>query len=557
MSMTRRTAMKVMVGMVPAVGGTLSRPLAAGARQAASRSARTIATGPFQPTWQSLVGQYRCPEWFRDAKFGIWAHWSAQCVPEQGDWYARHMYIQGDAKYDFHVRTYGHPSKVGFMELDHRWKAERWEPERLMDLYVRAGAKYFVSLANHHDNFDAYDSKHHAWNSVRIGPKRDIVGTWATLARARGLRFGVSNHSAHSWHWLQTAYGYDGEGPLAGVRYDAHRLTKADGRGTWWDGLDPQELYTGRNIVMPDGVTSAKAVAEWHEKNDRPWTEAPPAMNPAFVEKWFLRCQDLVDSYRPDLVYFDNIGELPLGQAGLDIAAHIYNRGVSGGTTDAVVNVKGMDEARRPGLVEDYERGASDVIQAAPWQTDTCIGEWHYKRSLFDEHRYKTVGQVVHTLVNVVSKNGNLLLSVPLRGDGSIDDDEAAFLDGMAAWMRVHGEAIFGTRPWKVSGEGPTKSAAGMFNEGKVTYSAQDVRFTTKGGTLYAFLLGWPADRRALIASLATTSAWLDGKRVADVSLLGHAGRIEWSQTERGLAVSLPDTAPSTDAVALRITGLL
>jgi alpha-L-fucosidase len=308
---------------------------------------------------------------------------------------------------------------------------------------------------------------------------------------------------------------------------------------------------------MPDGVTSAKAVAEWHEKNDRPWTEAPPAMNPAFVEKWFLRCQDLVDSYRPDLVYFDNIGELPLGQAGLDIAAHIYNRGVSGGTTDAVVNVKGMDEARRPGLVEDYERGASDVIQAAPWQTDTCIGEWHYKRSLFDEHRYKTVGQVVHTLVNVVSKNGNLLLSVPLRGDGSIDDDEAAFLDGMAAWMRVHGEAIFGTRPWKVSGEGPTKSAAGMFNEGKVTYSAQDVRFTTKGGTLYAFLLGWPADRRALIASLATTSAWLDGKRVADVSLLGHAGRIEWSQTERGLAVSLPDTAPSTDAVALRISGLL
>jgi alpha-L-fucosidase len=557
MSMTRRTAMKVMVGMVPAVGGTLSRPLAAGARQAASRSARTIATGPFQPTWQSLVGQYRCPEWFRDAKFGIWAHWSAQCVPEQGDWYARHMYIQGDAKYDFHVRTYGHPSKVGFMELDHRWKAERWEPERLMDLYVRAGAKYFVSLANHHDNFDAYDSKHHAWNSVRIGPKRDIVGTWATLARARGLRFGVSNHSAHSWHWLQTAYGYDGEGPLAGVRYDAHRLTKADGRGTWWDGLDPQELYTGRNIVMPDGVTSAKAVAEWHEKNDRPWTEAPPAMNPAFVEKWFLRCQDLVDSYRPDLVYFDNIGELPLGQAGLDIAAHIYNRGVSGGTTDAVVNVKGMDEARRPGLVEDYERGASDVIQAAPWQTDTCIGEWHYKRSLFDEHRYKTVGQVVHTLVNVVSKNGNLLLSVPLRGDGSIDEDEAAFLDGMAAWMRVHGEAIFGTRPWKVSGEGPTKSAAGMFNEGTVTYSARDVRFTTKGGTLYAFLLGWPADRRALIASLATTSAWLDGKRVADVSLLGHAGRIEWSQTERGLAVSLPDTAPSTDAVALRITGLL
>jgi alpha-L-fucosidase len=169
---------------------------------------------------------------------GSGPHWSAQCVPEQGDWYGRIMYMQGSPQYEYHLKTYGHPSKFGFMEIDNLWKAERWEPEKLMALYKRAGAKYFFALANHHDNFDTYDSKYHAWNSVNIGPKKDIIGTWAKVARAEGLRFGVSNHSAHAWHWFQVAYGYDAEGPLAGARYDAARLTKADCKGKWWEGLD-------------------------------------------------------------------------------------------------------------------------------------------------------------------------------------------------------------------------------------------------------------------------------------------------------------------------------
>jgi alpha-L-fucosidase len=170
-------------------------------------AAANAAPATFAPTWASLVENYRAPEWFRDAKFGIWAHWSAQCVPEMGDWYARNMYRQGQWQYEHHLKTYGHPTQVGFMEMQNRWKADAWEPEALMALYEKAGAKYFVALANHHDNFDAYDSKYHGWNSVRVGPKRDIVGTWAKAARAKGLRFGVSNHSAHAWHWLQTAYG--------------------------------------------------------------------------------------------------------------------------------------------------------------------------------------------------------------------------------------------------------------------------------------------------------------------------------------------------------------
>ena len=547
-----------------AASASLAAPLLSSPSLAAPPVAGpAIAPGPFQPTWESLVKNYRAPDWFRDAKFGIWAHWSAQCVPEQGDWYARRMYLQGDKDYDFHVRTYGHPSKFGFMELDNLWHAEHWEPEKLMQLYVRAGAKYFVALANHHDNFDAYNSQHHAWNSVRVGPQRDIVGTWARTARAAGLRFGVSNHSAHAWHWFQSAYGYDGEGPLAGVRYDAATLTAADGRGKWWDGLDPQELYTGPNLKMPDGLTSAQAVHDWHEHHDRLWHEEPPPNNPGFVAQWFLRCQDLIDQYQPDLVYFDN-EELPLGQAGLDIAAHYYNANLqwTGGRLDAVLNAKKLSAAHARGVVEDIERGVARGLRPEPWQTDTCIGGWHYERSLFDHHQYKTVGQVVLMLADIVSKNGNLLLSIPVRGDGTIDADEVAFLEGMARWMDVNAEAIFATRPWRIYGEGPSTEEtpeAGHFGGAKDVrskpYTAADVRFTTKEGSLYAILLGWPAEKKAVIKSLAVNSPTAAGRKVSGVALLGYPGRLEWQQDETGLRVRLPDTPPSDHAVTLKITG--
>ena len=213
------------------------------------------------------------------------------------------------------------------------------------------------------------------------------------------------------------------------MRYDAFKLTKADGKGKWWDGLDPQELYTGRNIVIPDGFTSAKAMLDWHNQHDRVWNENPPPMNPKFTETWFLRCRDLVDKYHPDLVYFDDIGQLPLGQAGLHIAAHYYNSNLArNGKLECVINVKGLNAARKPAVVEDYERGFADDIQPLPWQTDTCIGSWHYDISRFEKHTYKTVGQVARMLVDIVSKNGNLLLNIPVKGDGTIDDDEMKFL---------------------------------------------------------------------------------------------------------------------------------
>jgi alpha-L-fucosidase len=496
------------------------------------------------------------PAWFADAKFGIWAHWSAQCVPEMGDWYARNMYHQGHPAYEDHLKRYGHPTSSGFMEIDNLWKAERWEPEELLSLYERAGAKYFVALANHHDNFDAYDSRYHGWNSVRIGPKRDIVGTWAKLVRDRGMRFGVSNHSGHAWHWFQVAYGYDAVGPLAGVRYDAYRLTKADGKGKWWEGLDPQDLYCGRELMIPDGITSMEAQRAWHEANDMVFMEDPPARNAAFTRRWFLRCRDLIDKYRPDYVYFDNTG-LPLGQAGLDIAAHFYNASMAWnlGALEAVVTAKQLTSDHRAGLVEDVERGSVADIRPVPWQTDTCIGDWHYSRAVFEQHKYKSAETVVQMLCDTVSKNGNLLLNIPLRGDGTIDEDEHGILDGIAAWMAVNGESIFATRPWRVFAEGPTQIKAGLFGEfGAKPYTPSDIRFTCKGGVLYAQVLGSPLGEQLMIASLATGLALMNG-RVGRVELLGVNGPLDFTQDASGLSIRLA-ALPKTGIVPVfKISG--
>lgn len=515
---------------------------------------RHIAPGPFQPTWPSLRA-YKTPDWFRDAKFGIWAHWTAQCVPEQGDWYARRMYLQGDICYDHHLRTYGHPSKSGFMELDNLWKADRWNPEELMGLYTAAGAKYFVSLANHHDNFDNFASTHHGWNSTRVGPKKDIVGAWARVARAHGLRFGVSNHSAHAWHWFQTAYDYDPTGPLQGVRYDAYTLTEADGKGKWWDSLDPQELYTGRNIVMPDGLTTIAAANDWHEHHDRIWTEQPPPNNPEFTNTWFLRCQELMDKYQPDLIYFDN-DDLPLGQAGLDVTTHFYNSSVArSGKVDVVVNGKNLQPDHTGAITLDIERGRAKDILADPWQTDTCIGDWHYKRSIFENHTYKTPRTVIHTLIDVVSKNGNLLLSIPVRGDGTIDEDEHAFLQALATWLPAHGEAIYGTRPFTIFGEGAQDLTGNKgFSEDKQRpYTAADIRFTTKGHLLYAFALGWPDSGALTIRTLARNSQHLP-RPIQRVDLLGAPAPLRFTQTPDALSVQLPPQKPNDFAYALRIT---
>ena len=520
---------------------------------------RAQTPGPFEPTWESLARGYRAPDWFRDAKFGIWAHWGPQCQPEWGDWYARLMYVQGrqpwqqgETPYEHHLEHYGHPSRTGFIDIIGRWKAEHWQPERLLERYVKAGARYFMAMGCHHDNLDLFSSRHHAWNSVRVGPKRDIVGTWEPLARAVGLKFGVSNHSSHAWHWYQVAYGYDAEGPMRGRRYDAYWLRQKHGRGKFWDGLDPQELYTGPYYVPPEGIVSAEAMNAWHDKRDGQWIEAAPPFNPEFVRKWSLRQKQIVDDYRPDLVYFDDTG-LPLGEAGLEAAAYIYNRAAARGA-EAVIFGKKLEGVQRRAIIEDVERGWVDEIRELPWQTDTCIGNWHYDRRLYDNNGYKSAKQVVQRLSDVVSKNGNLLLNIPVRGDGTIDEKEEAIVDGIAAWTARNGEAIFGTRPWRRYGEGPTKPPAGMLNEGDAkSFTAEDVRFTTKNAVLYAIFMEWP-ERESAIVSFGTRA--LPDAVVERVELLGGPP-LEFRRDADALRLTLPNADGFTPAIRIMGRGLV
>lgn len=511
------------------------------------------------PTWESLASHYRVPDWFRDAKFGVWAHWGPQCQPEFGDWYARLLYMQyrmlpwqahGETPYQNHIRRYGHPSKTGFIDIIGQWKAQNWDPQHLISRYVKAGARYFMAMGCHHDNFDLFASKHHEWNVTRVGPKRDIVGGWAPLVRDAGLKLGVSNHSSHAWHWYQVAYGYDAEGPMRGRRYDAYWLRTKHGKGKFWEGLDPQELYTGPYYVAPDGLPTALAMHEWHDKRDGQWLEAAPPGNPAFTAKWLLRQNQLVDDYQPDLMYFDDTG-LPLGQAGLDAAAHYYSHASSWGR-EVVVFGKMLKGVQRRAIVEDVERGFLDEIRPEPWQTDTCIGNWHYDRRIYDQNAYKTPKQVIQRLADVVSKNGNLLLNIPVRSDGTIDEKEEAIVDQIATWTQRNGEAIFGTRPWSKFGEGPTKPPEGMLNEQDAKpFTAADVRFTTKGGALYAIFMEWPEGESA-IASLGTRA--LPDAVVEKVELLGGPP-ISVRRDADALRLNLPPPSAGQFTPAVRILG--
>jgi alpha-L-fucosidase len=382
-----------------------------------------------------------------------------------------------------------------------------------------------------------------------VGPKRDIVGIWARAARERGLKFGVSNHSAHAWHWFQPAYGYDPEGPRAGERYDAWKLTKYDGKGKWWEGLDPQELYAGAVMPMPAGIASVKDADAWHAAHDRVWEETPPLANPAFVRQWYLRCKDLIDSYQPDLLYFDNTG-LPLGQAGLDMTAHFYNSSSARhGSLQAVVNCKMLPDDRRAAVVEDVERGFRSDVVPHPWQTDTCIGDWHYNRERFLQKSYVPADAVVHRLCDVVSKNGCLLLSIPVRGDGTIDEEERKIVEGVAGWTGRYGDAIFGSRPWRLSGEGPTQVASGQFGERTLKpFEAADIRFTTKGATLFTMTLGQPQGM-VHIKSLAARGT------VRRVEILGMPGPLTFQQDADGLHVTVPPGASHAYGAALKIDG--
>jgi alpha-L-fucosidase len=512
-----------------------------------------VTPGKFQPTWDSLH-QYQCPDWFRNAKFGIWACFGPQDVPEDGDWYARNMYVQGSKQNKYHVAHYGPPSQFGFKDIIHIWKAENFDAEKLVALYKKVGAQYFFVMANHHDNFDMYDSKYQPWNSVNVGPHQDIVGDFAKAAHEQGLPFGVSVHAAHAWSFYEIAQSADKTGPLAGVPYDGN-LTKADGKGKWWDGLDPQDLYA-QNHTPSLNFSNANAIhAQWN------WGNGASLPDQAYCDKFYNRTIDLIHKYKPDLVYFDDdaLPLWPASDAGLKIAADFYNFNMQqhDGKLEAVLFGKMLSQSQQQCLVRDIERGAANEIEAQPWETDTCIGNWHYDRSLYLKNRYKTAKTVIQMLCDIVSKNGNLLLNIPVRGDGSIDDKEQAILEGIGAWMDVNKECIFGTRPWKVFGEGPASEGAALsaqgFNEGKgKPFTAEDIRFTTKGDTLYAIELGAPTNTVA-IKSLGTAAKLLD-QPIRSITLLGSDEKVEWTQTAAALTINAPAKSPNNIAVVYKIT---
>ena len=505
----------------------------------------------FQPTWDSLA-QYQVPNWFRDAKFGMWAHWGPQCQPERGDWYARGMYQEGSDQYKFHCQKYGHPSKFGFKDVINEWKAENWNPDELVGLYKRAGAKYFMALANHHDNFDLYHSTHQPWNSTRMGPKKDLIRGWANAAKKHDLPFGVSIHAAHAWSWMEPSQRSDRNGQLTGVPYDG-KLTKADGDGKWWHGEDPQELYAQNHPLSKDSLNNGTIHSQWNWGNG----VTPPSTE--YCEKFYKRTLELIDKYGVEMLYFDDtaLPLWPVSDAGLRIAAHMYNTSIKKhGKLNAVIFGKILNEQQRKCMVWDIERGQSNQIESFPWQTDTCIGGWHYDRRIYENGHYKSAKTIIQTLVDIVSKNGNLLLNIPVRGDGTIDDKERMVVEGIADWMHINSESIYSTRPWKIFGEGPAIAASAPlsaqgFNEGKgKPFGPEDIRFATKGKVLYATMFGWPANQKATIKALNTNAG-----RVDRVTLLSNGQKLNTEQTADGLVVNLPDQQIGENAFVFKIEG--
>ena len=509
--------------------------------------------GLFDPTWESLKN-YETPDWFRNAKFGIWAHWGPQCVEGTGDWMARELYFEGSQKYKYHVEHYGHPSEFGFKDIIPLFKAENWNPDKLVEFYKKIGAQYFFALGNHHDNMDLWDSKYQPWNSVNMGPKRDILAEWEQAARKHGLPFGISFHADHAWIWYEPAQRYDREGPKAAIPYDG-RLTKEDGKGKWWEGYDPQDLYA-QNHPLSEGSWSNGIIS-------KQWAWGGGACLPSqeFCTNFYNRALDAINRYNPDLIYFD-VTVVPfheISDAGMKIAAHFYNHNIAThhGKLEGVMFGKILNEEQRKAFTWDVERGAPNQIVEEPWQSCSCIGGWHYNTSIYESDGYKPAATVVKLLIDIVSKNGNLLLSVPLRGDGTFDEKEEKILLEFGDWMNINSEAVYNTRPWKTFGEGPIAESAIKINEqgfNEGAYSAatsQEVRFTQTDKYLYATVLAWPEDGKMTIKSLGSGSGLFKGK-IKKVELLGY-GSLNFSRTTDGLTVTMPEKRLNDIAPVLRI----
>ena len=499
-------------------------------------------------SWDELASQYVCPDWFRDAKFGIWFHWGPQAVPEQGGgWYARHMYMKdvgrqkfGKMARPYHEMTYGHPSEFGFKDVINIWKAEHFNAEALVEFSKENGAKYIVALANHHDHFDLFNSSYHPWNSVNVGPKKDIIGEFKKATRKAGLKFGVTSHDDRFLNWWMPAFGSDKTGEKAGVPYDG-RLSKEDGKGLWWDGLDPADLYG----PAPEDRTPEKIEA--------------------IKENWEKRHIELVDKYEPDLLYNDGFN-FTYGEHGKEVCRRLYNNSLNkNGSIEAVMLLKRLE----PGTVNEVESGGSNTLRNYPWQSEITFTDWFYKK---DRHLSHNAQSILEMLIDAVSKNGNLLLSMELNPDGTIPPEIKKIVVNVGDWLRINGEAIYDTRPWKVYGDG--KSIHGEevntmetelrnaveaqkkdehFNQRTTAtpaFAHDEVRYTTKGDDFYIIVMN-PAGGELAIPSFGLSSEVNPGN-VKQLIQLYDGRNLSFIQTSDQLMVNMPPVNGSCYPVVIK-----
>jgi len=470
--------------------------------------------GPYRPDWESLRS-YSVPDWYRDAKFGIFIHWGVYSVPAFGsEWYPRLMYMPGSPEYQHHIATYGAQDKFGYKDFVPRFRAEKFDPEAWAQLFKEAGAKYVVPVFEHHDGFAMYNSDLSDWTAAKMGPRRDLMGDLAKAIREQGLRLGASSHRVE------------------------HNFFLGVGRAIRSDVNDPQ---------------FAAFYGPAHSWMDKP--EATPLaddftfVSPAWTQDWLARSAEIVDKYHPDLMYFDWwIGQPSVRAELVRFASFYYNQNLAEGKPAGVINYKDYAMQEKSGVL-DIERGQLSGIRPLYWQTDTSVSNrsWGY----IENDTFKTPEFIVHQLVDIVSKNGNLLLNIGPRSDGTIPDQVQQVLREVGGWLKVNGEAIYGTRPWRVYGEGPTKIAEGAFHDTDVRpYTAEDFRFTSKGNTLYAIELAWPQNHEAVIHSIVPEAGNQD---VASVESLSDDSKLEFQQQGNGLHIKLGDQKAAKYAYVFRI----
>ncbi len=465
---------------------------------------QVVARGPYQADWDSLTA-FRVPDWYRDAKFGIFIHWGVYSVPAfSNEWYPRSMYMQGSKEYEHHIATYGPHKDFGYKDFVPLFKAEHFDARAWADLFARAGARYVVPVAEHHDGFQMYESDLSDWNAKKMGPGRDIVGELREALTEKGIETGVSSHRIEHWFFM--------------------------GHGKEFDSDVKEPLSVGDFYwpAMPEGDLGA--------------LNGQPAPSDEFMQDWLLRCCELVDKYQPRIFYFDWwIQHEAMKPYLRKFAAYYYNRAAEKGYP-AAINYK--HEAYAFGsAVPDLERGKFAQPRHYFWQTDTAIARnsWCYTQG----NVYKPVREVLCDLIDIISKNGTLLLNVGPKSDGTIGPEDTEVLTGVGAWLTVNGQAVYATKPWRVSEEGPTKTVEGEFtDQAETVFTSEDFRFVINGDQLYVFALKWPQDGRVCVRTLATHGKGHSGTGfrgiIKDVQVLGHPDKVGWRRDDQGLHVDGP-----------------